>query len=298
MRVFVTGATGFIGSAIVRELIAGGHTVLGLVRSDAAAAHLTTAGAEAHRGSLEDLESLRSGATEADGVIHTAFVHDFANLQASGETDRRAIEAIGTALAGTDCPFVVTSGTAHLTPGRQSTEEQDPDPRSAAVHRIASEKATMDLALRGVRSMLVRLPPSVHGDGDHAFVPALIATARAKGVSAYVGDGSNRWPAVHRLDAARLFRLAVEKGTAGARFHGVADEGIPLRDIAVVIGRRLGLPVITQSPAEAASHCGWLAHFVSIDCPASSAQTQAALGWRPVEPTLLTDLEQGHYFDT
>jgi nucleoside-diphosphate-sugar epimerase len=298
MRVFVTGATGFIGSAIVQELIGAGHQVLGLARSDAAAASLAAAGADVHRGSLDDLESLRSGAAASDGVIHTAFIHDFSHLAAAGETDRHAIETLGGALAGSGRPLVVTSGIAHLTPGRLGTEDDAPDPNSAAVHRIPSEGATLALASRGVRASLVRLPPSVHGEGDHAFVPALIGIAREKGVSAYVGDGLNRWPAVHRLDAAHLFRLALEKGAAGARYHGVADEGVPLRDIAEVIGRHLNLPVVAKSREEAAGHYGWLAHFVGIDCPASSAQTQEQLGWHPTHPALISDLDQGHYFET
>jgi nucleoside-diphosphate-sugar epimerase len=297
MRVFVTGATGFIGSAIVKELIAAGHAVVGLARSDAAAASLLGAGAEVHRGSLEDLESLRGGASAADGVIHTAFIHDFSNLAAAGKTDNVAIETLGATLAGSGRPLVVTSGIALLTPGRLGREEDAADTGSGAGHRLASEKTALSVASRGVRASLVRLPPSVHGDGDHGFVPALIGIARRVGASAYVGDGQNRWPAVHRLDAAHLFRLALEKGSAGAKFHGVADEGVPVRQIAEVIGRRLGLPVVAKSPEEAAGHFGWIAHFLGIDCPASSARTRNELGWRPEQPGLLADLDREAYFE-
>jgi nucleoside-diphosphate-sugar epimerase len=297
MRVFVTGATGFIGSAIVSELIAAGHKVLGLARSAAAAASVAATGADVQRGDLNDLDSLRVGAAASDGVIHTAFVHDFSKLATAGETDRRAIEAMGSALAGSERPFVITTGMAHLKAGRLATEADTPDTRSTVAHRIASEETALALASRGVRASLVRLPPSVHGDGDHGFVPALIGIARKKGASAYVGDGRNRWPAVHRLDAAHLFRLALEKGSAGARYHGVADEGVPVRDIAEVIGRRLNVPVVAKSPESAPEHFGWLAHFVGIDCPASSAQTQEQLGWRPTQAGLISDLDRARYFE-
>jgi nucleoside-diphosphate-sugar epimerase len=296
MRVFVTGATGFIGSAIVRELIAAGHKVSGLARSDAAAGFLAAAGAEVHRGSLEDLDSLRSGAAAADGVIHTAFIHDFSQYEANAEIDRRAVEALAGALEGSRKPFVSTSGTMLLAPGRVGTEDDAALPASPAGPRAASEAAVLAAADRGVRSSVVRLPPSVHGDGDHGFLPALIAIAREKGVSAYAGDGLNRWPAVHRLDAARLYRLALEKGLAGAMFHGVADEGVPIRAIAGVIGRRLDVPIVAMSPEEAAGHFGWLARVLSVDNPTSSALTRERLGWSPVRPALLLDLDQAPYF--
>lgn len=296
MRVFVTGATGFIGSAIVQQLLGAGHQVLGLARSPEAAQALIAAGAQAHRGSLEDLHSLRRGAEASDGVIHLAFVHDFSAYAGAGETDRRAVEALGAALTGSGRPLVITSGITVLTPGRLAMEEDAPDANAPSAPRIPSEEAVQALAAQGVRASVVRLPPSVHGEGDRAFVPALIGIARDKSVSAYVGDGLNRWPSVHRLDAAHLFQLALEKGIAGARYHGVADEGVPVRDLAAVIGRHLNVPLAAKSPGEAADHFGWLGHFLRVDCPASSTLTQQRLGWRPNQPALLTDLDQGHYF--
>jgi nucleoside-diphosphate-sugar epimerase len=294
MRIFVTGATGFIGSAIVSELKDAGHQVLGLARSDKGAAALTASGAQVLRGSLEDLDSLRSGAAESDGVIHTAFIHDFLNYGASVETDRRAIETLGTALAGSNRPLVVTSGTLLLQrQGSLATEKDEPVPNFSR----KSEAAGIMLASQGVRVSVVRLSPSVHGDGDHGFVPRLFAIAREKGISAYLGDGLNHWPAVHRLDAARLFRLAVEKGSAGGRYHGVADEGVVFRDIARVIGRHLNVPVVSKSPQEAADHFGWMAHFAGVDCPASSAETQEQLGWRPTHPSLIADIGRRSYFE-
>ena len=294
MRVFVTGATGFIGSAIVEELINAGHQVLGLARSDAAAKSLAMAGADVHLGSLEDLESLRSGAAAADGVIHTAFIHDFANYGPAAEADRRAIETLGGALAGSDRALIVTSGSLLAQRrGPLATEEDVPNPNFPR----KSEEAAIALAARGVRASVLRLPPSVHGNGDHGFVPRLIGIAREKGVSAFIGDGLNRWPAVHRLDAAHLYRLAIEKSSVRARYHGVADEGIPTRDIAEVIGRHLNVPVVSKSREEAADHFGWIAHFFGIDAPASSTQTQQQLGWRPVRPGLIADLDAEHYFE-
>jgi len=293
MRVFVTGATGFIGSAIVQELISAGHQVVGLARSDAAAESLIAAGAQEHRGDLEDLESLRSGAAMSDGVAHTAFIHDFSKFKANCETDRRAIEALGSALAGSDRPLVITSGTGLLPQGRLAEEHV---PASSAIPRVASEEAADSVAARGVRVSVVRLPPSVHGDGDHGFVPILIGFARDKGVSAYVGGGLNRWPAVHRLDAAHLYRLALESAPAGMVLHAVGEEGVPTREIAEVIGRHLDLPVVSVEPDAASDHFGWIGAFFALDVPASSALTRERMGWQPTHPGLIADLDVGHCF--
>ncbi|WP_281890849.1 SDR family oxidoreductase [Paenibacillus sp. YYML68] len=294
MNVFVTGATGFIGSAVVRELLTAGHQVIGLARSDKAAAALSAVGAGVHLGSLDDLDSLRAGATSAEGVIHLAFKHDFTNFTAAAAADSLAIGAMGEALQGTGKPLVVTSGTLMLTPGILGTEEQ---PSGQSIPR-RSEEAALALVELGVRSSIVRLAPSVHGKGELGLVPALISIAREKGVSAYVGNGLNRWPAVHQLDAARLFRLVLEKGDTGAIYHGVADEGVPFRDIAGVIGRHLNVPVLSITPEEADAHFGWLAFAASTDNPTSSTLTKERLGWQPVYPALIPDLEQGHYFNS
>ena len=297
MRVFVTGATGFIGSAIVPELINAGHQVVGLARSDANVKSLEAAGAEAHRGDLEDLESLRKGAAASDGVIHAGFIHDFSRFAAVCEIDRVAIETIGAALAGTNRPFVVTSGTALVSPGSLATEDILPAP-GASAHPRQSEQASDAVAALGVRTSVIRLAPSVHGEGDRSgFVPILIQMAREKGVSAYIGDGLNRWNAVHRLDAARLFRLALEKTAAPkTRYHGVAEEEIAFKDIAEAIGRHLNIPAASKSPKEAADHFGWFASFAALDAPASSKLTRERLGWQPVQPSLLADMEKGSYF--
>jgi nucleoside-diphosphate-sugar epimerase len=265
-------------------------------RSDAAAKSLASAGAMVHPGDLEDLDSLRSGAAASDGVIHTGFIHDFSRFKAVCEIDRHAIEALSSALHGSDRPLIVTSGTGLVSPGRLATEEDAGTLTSNDFPRAATEEAARSVAAQEVRVSVVRLSPSVHGDGDHGFIPTLINIAREKGVSAYIGDGSNRWNAVHRLDAAHLFRLALEKASAGTRFHGVGEEEIVFRDIAEVIGRRLNIPVVTKSPEEAADHFGWFAHFAGLDCPASSKLTQERLGWQPSQPGLIFDLKHSAYY--
>jgi nucleoside-diphosphate-sugar epimerase len=292
MRIFVTGASGWIGSAVIPELLGAGHQVLGLARSDSSAAAVAALGAEVLRGDLNDLDALHAGAASSDGVIHLAFIHDFSNFEASVTADRRAIETMGTALEGSDKPLVIASGTAAV-PGRVATERDEQSAMSAVSGRATNALATLDLAARGVRSSVVGLPRTVHGDGDrHGFIARLVSIARDKGVSGYVGDGSNRWPAVHVLDAAHLFRLAVEQAPAGTRLHAVGDEGVPIRDIADVIGRHLSLPTASV-PAE---DFGFLGQILSVDQPASAALTRELLGWRPVQPGLIEDMEKGHYF--
>ncbi len=299
MKVFVTGASGWIGSAVVPELIGAGHQVIGLARSDASASALVAAGAQVHRGTLDDLDSLHSAAAASDGVIHLAFKHDVAfsgDFQGAVDADRRAIETFGEALAGSDRPFVIASGVLGLAPGRVATERDGHDPDPAVLGRMDNAKMTLSLASRSVRSSIVRLSPTVHGKGDNGFVATLVGIARDKGTSGYIGDGSNRWPAVHRLDAAHLFRLALEKAPAGSTLHAVADEGVPVRAIAEVIGRHLEVPVVAISPENAGEHFSFLAGFLALDSPASSVLTRKLLGWQPVHSGLLADLEEGHYF--
>jgi len=294
MRVFVTGATGFIGSAVVRELLDAGHQVLGLARSDASAEALTRAGAEVQRGELADTEGLAAAAKACDGVIHLAFIHDFSAFEAATLTDQQAVKAMTTALEGSGKPFVGTSGTMTLPAGRIGNETDEPAVNGNL--RGVTENITLAAAAHGVRASVVRLSPSVHGAGDHGFVPMLIGLARSTGVAAYIGDGSNRWPAVHRLDAARLFRLALEKAAPGTRLHGVAEEGIPMREIAAAIGEGVGVPVRGLGAEEAALHFGWMAMFAGVDNPASSAVTRETMGWRPKGPGLLADMRENGYF--
>jgi nucleoside-diphosphate-sugar epimerase len=294
MRVFVTGATGFIGSAIIPELIEAGHQVIGLARTEAGAKALLSGGAQPHRGDLQDLESLRNGAANADAVIHTAFIHDFSKFAENSEIEKRALETIGSELAGSDRPLIVTSGLALVASGRLAVENDPPVPVSDSYPR-ASEATAASLAERGVNTLVVRLP-QVHDAVKQGLITYLINLAREKGVSAFVGDGLNHWAAVHRLDAAHLYRLALEKGAPGGRYHAVSEEGIALRDIAEVIGRGLKVPVVSVSPEEATKHLGWLATFVQIDLKASSARTQQELGWRPKRPGLISDLKHAQAF--
>ncbi|GHE08306.1 SDR family oxidoreductase [Streptomyces alanosinicus] len=300
MRFFVTGASGWIGSALVPELIEAGHQVAGLARSDASAAALTAAGAAVVRGTVDDLDVLQEAAAASDGVIHLAFKHDIAftgDFQGAAEADRRAVDAFGEALAGTDRPFVLASGLAGLAPGRVSTELDTPVVNDSPVTlRAITARAVLGLASRGVRSSVVRLSPTCHGDGDKGFMATLVAIARDTGVSGYLGEGVNRWPAVHRRDAAHLFRLAAEQAPAGSVLHGIAEEGVVIRDVAEVIGRHLDMPVVPVAPDAAAEHFGWLAPFIGLDTPASSTMTRELLGWKPTRAGLLEDMDEGHYF--
>ncbi|MFD5545046.1 SDR family oxidoreductase [Streptomyces sp. NPDC127079] len=296
----MTGASGWLGSAVVPELLDAGHQVAGLARSDASAAALTTAGADVVRGTVDDLDVLREAAAASDGVIHLAFKHDIAfsgDFRGAADADRRAVDAFGEVLAGSDRPFVLASGLLGIAPGRMATEQDMPavDGSGFSV-RHATALATRELASRGVRSSVVRLAPTCHGEGDQGFMASLIGIARQRGVSGYVGDGANRWPAAHRLDIGRLFRLAVEKAPAGSVLHGAGEEGVAIRDVAEVIGRHLGVPVASVAPADAAEHFTWLGGFIGLDSPASSVATRELLDWRPSHPGLLEDLDKGHYF--
>ncbi|MGW1910299.1 SDR family oxidoreductase [Streptomyces sp. NPDC002076] len=300
MRIFVTGASGWIGSAVVPELIGAGHQVVGLARSDSSATALTAAGVEVVRGTVDDLDLLRDAAAASDGVIHLAFKHDIAfsgDFQGAAEADRRAVDVFGEALAGSDRPFVLASGLAGLAPGRVATEQDRAAFDGSTVSiRATTAQEVLAFASRGIRSSVVRLSPTCHGEGDNGFMATLVAIAREKGVSGYIGDGDNRWPAVHRLDAAHLFRLAVEQAPAGSVLHGVAEEGVAIRDVAEVIGRHLDVPVVSVAAEEGAGHFGWMAGFIGLGLPASSTLTRELLGWKPTQPGLLEDLDKGHYF--
>jgi len=301
MRVFVTGASGWIGSSVVPELISAGHHVTGLARSETSATALVAAGAEVALGTLDDLDLLRSAAAASDGVIHLAFKHDVAfsgDFQGAADADRRAVEIFGEALAGTNRPLLIASGTLGVKPGAIATERDVPmNLGGSGLHtRQATAQMTISFASSGVRSSVVRLSPTVHGAGDHGFMSTLVDIARTKGVSGYIAAGDNRWPAVHRLDAARLFRLALDGAPAGSVLHAVAEEGVPIRAVADVIGRHLDLPVASVTPENAAEHFGWLAPFIAMDAPASSTQTRAMLGWETTQPGLIDDLDAGRYF--
>jgi nucleoside-diphosphate-sugar epimerase len=294
MRIFVTGATGFVGSAVVQELIGAGHEVLALVRSDAGAKQLKAWGADVHRGDLEDLDQLARGAASADGVIHCAFNHDFSRFEANSAMDRRAIDTLGGALEGSERPLIVTSGLALLAPGRLALES-DEGPQPTRAFPRASEAAAAALAARGVHAAVVRLPPSVHGEGDHGFVPILVRLAQEKRAAAYIGEGRNRWAAVHRLDAARVYRLAIERGAADGPYHAIAEEGIPFREIAGAIGRGIGVPVESKSGDAAKEYFAWFEMFAGMDLAGSSARTRALLGWEPTRPGLLDDIANAGY---
>lgn len=294
MRIFVTGATGWIGSAVIPELHNAGYKVLGLARSDAGAASVAALGAEVRRGDLDDVDGLSAAAAASDGVVHLGYNHDFSRMEAAAHTDLAAINAIGAALAGTDRPFVIASGVLGLASGRAATEQDVPDP---SLHpRIAGAQAALSFATRGVRASAVRFAPTVHGVGDHGFIATLVGIAREKGVSGYIGDGANRWPAVHRFDAANLVRLAVDSAPAGTASHAVAEEGVPARTIAEAIGRGLDLPVVSVPADQASQHFGWMARFFGTDCWASNTVTRERFGWTPVQPGLIADLEAGYYF--
>lgn len=306
MRFFITGASGWIGSAVVAELLDNGHEVLGLARSDASAAKLLAMGAQVHMGSLDDLDGLASAARSTDGVVHLAFMHDIAfsgDFLGAANADRRAVATFGEALEGSDKPLVIASGTTGYALGRPLTEhdghgasDTTDEVMSGPALRGATAEFTLSLASRGVRSVVVRLPPTNHGQGDNGFIATLVAIARAKGVAGYIGDGANRWPAVHRLDSARLFRLAVESAPPASTLHAVADEGVPLRDVAGVMGRHLNVPVASIDPADAVEHFTWLGRFVGLDAPASSIFTRELMHWEPAQLGLIADLDQGHYF--
>ncbi len=294
MRVFVTGATGFVGTAVVRELLGAGHQVLGLSRSDAGAAALSTLGAEVHRGDLEDLDSLRKGAEETHGTIHCAFIHDFSKFAENGQIDKRAIEAMGDVLVGTNKPFIVTSGTGLVAPNVTVTEEMRRE-ASPTVPRV-SEQTGLAYTSRGVRAMTIRLPQVHGGEGKAGLITYLLQLARQKGAAAYVGEGNDRWAAAHRLDVARLYRLALEKGTADGIYHAVGDEGVPMKQVIEVIGRALNVPVISIKKEQAGDYYGPLAMFAGLDMPASSALTQQWLGWKPTQIGLIADIGQPGYF--
>jgi nucleoside-diphosphate-sugar epimerase len=299
MRIFVTGASGWIGSAVVADLLAADHQVLGLARSDASAQAIAEAGAEVRRGDIGDLDVLRAAAAESDGVVHLAFRHDIAfngDFDAAVATDRAAIEAIGDALAGTDRPLAIAAGVAGLRPGQLATENDRPDPFPGPGGRILNERTALALAERGVRSMSVRFAPTVHGEGDSGFVAMIVAADRTAGAAAYVGEGANRWPAVHRADAARLVRLGIERAPAGSVLHAIGEEGVAIRDVTEAIGRGLGLPVRSIAPEEAGGQFGFLAGFLALDMPASNDLTRELLSWEPTGPGLVDDLDQGHYY--